>query len=105
MSQFWVDGQSVHLETECHNSKMSQQTVVGWTNSVGRNVMWSVCGWTDRRCTVVMETGNCPWGKIPVCNTGFQLNFSSKLVILDNISNLTSQELFLYISVVAVIVL
>ncbi len=27
MSQFWVDGQSVHLETECHSSKMSQQTV------------------------------------------------------------------------------
>jgi hypothetical protein len=27
MSQFGVDGQSVHFETECHSSKMSQQTV------------------------------------------------------------------------------
>jgi hypothetical protein len=27
MSQFGVDGQSVHLETECHSSKLSHQTV------------------------------------------------------------------------------
>ncbi len=27
MSQFGVDGQSVHFETECHSSKLSQQTV------------------------------------------------------------------------------
>jgi hypothetical protein len=27
MSQFGVDGQAVHLETECHSSKLSQQTV------------------------------------------------------------------------------
>jgi hypothetical protein len=27
MSQSGVDGQSVHLETECHSSKLSQQTV------------------------------------------------------------------------------
>jgi hypothetical protein len=27
MSQFGEDGQSVHLETECHSSKLSQQTV------------------------------------------------------------------------------
>jgi hypothetical protein len=31
---------------KCHS-----RWFVGWTDSVGRNVMWSVCGWTDRQCT------------------------------------------------------
>ncbi len=32
MSQFGVDGQSVHLETECHSSKLSQQ-MVRWVDA------------------------------------------------------------------------
>ncbi len=31
--------------------KMSRGRFVRWTNSVGQNVTWSVCGWTDRQCT------------------------------------------------------
>ncbi len=30
---------------ECH------RRFVGWTLSLGRNVAWSVCGWTDRQGT------------------------------------------------------
>ncbi len=31
----------------CHSRRF-----VGWTLSLGRNVEWSVCGWTDRQGTV-----------------------------------------------------
>ncbi len=35
MSQFGVDRQSVHFETECHGCKMSQQTVLS-----GGRIVW-----------------------------------------------------------------
>jgi hypothetical protein len=54
MSQFGVDGQSVHFETECHSSKLSQQMVCWVTLSLGRNVTWSVRGWTDCQGTVLV---------------------------------------------------
>ncbi len=35
----------------CHSRRF-----VGWTDSVGRNVVWSVRGWTDRQGTVSAAT-------------------------------------------------
>ncbi len=88
MSQFWVDGQSVHCDkpskftgSECHNFgwtdnpstlrrnvkvvKCHSRWFVGWTNSVGRNVTWSVCGWTDRQYTVLCIVVSELWSLEP----------------------------------------
>jgi hypothetical protein len=48
MSQFGVDRQSVHLETECHSSKLSQQTV----------------RWVDASFWVEMSRGRFVGGRI-----------------------------------------
>jgi hypothetical protein len=60
MSQFGVDGQSVHLETVCHSSKLSQQTVRWVDASFGskcRVVGLSVDGLSRHRKQSVHRTG------------------------------------------------
>jgi hypothetical protein len=46
----WTDNPSTLRRNvtvvNCHSRRF-----VGWTDSVGRNVTWSVCGWTDRQGT------------------------------------------------------
>ncbi len=62
------DKSSKFTRSECHNLgwtdtpstlrrnvtvvKWHSRWFVGWTDSVGWNVAWSVCGWTDRQCTL-----------------------------------------------------
>ncbi len=68
------DKPSKFTRSECHNFgwtdnlsslrrnvtvvKCHSRRFVGWTNSVGRNVTRSVCGWTDRQCTA---DNGCRW--------------------------------------------
>ncbi len=49
----WTDNPST-LRRNVTVVKCHSRRFVGWTNSVGRNVTWSVCGWTDRQCTVFL---------------------------------------------------
>jgi hypothetical protein len=46
----WTDNPST-LRRNVTVIKCHSRRFVGWTDSVGRNVTWSVCGWTDRQCT------------------------------------------------------
>ncbi len=46
----WTDNPST-LRRNVTVVKCHSRRFVRWTNSVGRNVTWSVCGWTDRQCT------------------------------------------------------
>ncbi len=56
------DKPSKFTRSECHNLgwtenlstvvKCHSRLFVGWTDSVDRNVTWSVCGWADRQCTL-----------------------------------------------------
>ncbi len=64
----WTDNPST-LRRNVTVVKCHSRRFVGWTNSVGRNVTWTVCGWTDRQCTALSNI----WCRLP--NSGVECLF------------------------------